>query len=177
MLFHLLNSHLCRTYKIMCNRHAKVEKEFVQFLFVLAVETTRGFIGKHHIGVVYKRTRYRDTLILAARHLGGFVMSTFLKPHHLQQLHCLGLGLGTLAPCYKCRNDDILQSGEFGQQLMELEHKTDSLQKLNPESILNRGYSILLKEDGKAVRSPDDAPKDTLLTAKLAKGSMKVRVE
>ena len=65
----------------------------------------------------------------------------------------------------------------FQNAQVKLEHNTDSRQKLNPESILNRGYSILLKEDGKAVRSPEDAPKDTLLTAKLAKGSMKVRVE
>ena len=75
------------------------------------------------------------------------------------------------------RDMELALQQAFQNAQVKLEHRTDSLQKLNPESILNRGYSILLKEDGKAVRSPEDAPKDSLLTARLAKGSMKVRVE
>lgn len=75
------------------------------------------------------------------------------------------------------RDMELALQQAFQNAQMKLEHRIDSLQKLNPESILNRGYSILLKEDGKAVRSPEEAPKDTLLTAKLANGSMKVRVE
>jgi exodeoxyribonuclease VII large subunit len=65
----------------------------------------------------------------------------------------------------------------FQNASIRLEHRTDTLEKLNPESVLNRGYSILLNKEGKAVRSPEDAPKDTLLTARLANGSLNVRVE
>lgn len=75
------------------------------------------------------------------------------------------------------RDMELALQQAFQNAQMRLEHRTDTLQKLNPESILNRGYSILLTEDGKAVRSPEDAPKDSRLTARLAKGALTVRVE
>ncbi|MBQ7402639.1 MAG: exodeoxyribonuclease VII large subunit [Lentisphaeria bacterium] len=75
------------------------------------------------------------------------------------------------------RDMELSLQQAFQNARTDLDHKIDSLKKLNPESILNRGYSILLRKDGKAVRSPKDAPKDTLLEAKLAKGSLKLRVE
>lgn len=75
------------------------------------------------------------------------------------------------------RDMELALQQAFQNAEVRLEHRTDSLQKLNPESILNRGYSILLNHEGKAIREPADAPKDSLLTARLAQGSLKLRVE
>lgn len=69
-----------------------------------------------------------------------------------------------------------LQKAVQNRQL-HLDHCIDSLKKLNPESILNRGYAILLNEKGKAILAPEDAPETSTVTAKLAKGTLKLRVE
>jgi exodeoxyribonuclease VII large subunit len=47
---------------------------------------------------------------------------------------------------------------------------------MGPESVLKRGYAILLKEDGAAVRRPDDVLVDEDLTAKLSEGAIDVKV-
>ena len=75
------------------------------------------------------------------------------------------------------RDMELALRQSFQSAQVKLEHLEDSLGKLNPESVLNRGYAILLNRSGKAVLSPDDAPKDSRLSAKLARGSLTVRVE
>ena len=93
---------------------AQIKEEFVQFLFVLAVETTRGFIGKHHIGVIDEGTCYSHALVLATRHLGRLVVRTPGNAHNLQQLHRLALGLGRLAPGNERRDKYVLKCRKFG---------------------------------------------------------------
>ncbi len=50
------------------------------------------------------------------------------------------------------------------------------LTSLGPESVLKRGYAILLKEDGTAVRGPGDVETDEALSARLSEGSINVKV-
>ncbi len=50
------------------------------------------------------------------------------------------------------------------------------LASMGPESVLKRGYAILLKEDGTAVRRPDDVLVGEDLTAKLSERSIGVKV-
>ena len=77
----------------------------------------------------------------------------------------------------KVRDMELALQQAFREAETDLAHKIDSLKNLNPEAILNRGYSILLTKTGKAVRSPKDAPAGTPLTAKLAEGTLNVRAE
>ena len=45
----------------------------------------------------------------------------------IENFLCSLLGVGSFLAGYKCRDHYILQCGEFGQQLVELEYKTDVL--------------------------------------------------
>lgn len=52
------------------------------------------------------------------------------------------------------------------------------LDALSPLAVLSRGYSLTrLAEDGKVVRSPEDAPAGTVIRTRLASGSILSRVE
>lgn len=75
------------------------------------------------------------------------------------------------------RDMELALRQSFQSAQIKLDHTEDSLRKLNPEAVLNRGYAILLNPSGKAVLSPEDAPKDSRLSARLARGSLTVRVE
>ena len=49
------------------------------------------------------------------------------------------------------------------------------LEQLSPLTILERGYAIV-ENDGKIVKSPDDAPVDSTVRVRVAKGNLKARV-
>ena len=48
---------------------------------------------------------------------------------------------------------------------------------LGPESVLKRGYSILLKESGMALRSAEEASQGESLRGILANGEIQLKVE
>jgi exodeoxyribonuclease VII large subunit len=49
------------------------------------------------------------------------------------------------------------------------------LEQLSPLAVLDRGYAIV-ERDGKIVKSPEDAPVDSTLRVRVAKGNLKARV-
>jgi exodeoxyribonuclease VII large subunit len=51
------------------------------------------------------------------------------------------------------------------------------LQALNPRRVLSRGYAILINENGKAVRAPDDVTAGTVITGIVAEGEIKLTVD
>lgn len=69
-----------------------------------------------------------------------------------------------------------------GHDLDRRRHRLDrlktSLDALNPEAVLARGYSLTLAEDGRTVvRDPSQAPPGSLLHTLLASGRLRSRVE
>ena len=79
--------------------------------------------------------------------------------------------------------DDLVSGMEA-----QLEHRTlekekriqlleGKLSALSPYNVLERGYALLTNENGTPVRSPEEAPAETLLTAFLAKGKLLLRSE
>ncbi|WP_165246302.1 exodeoxyribonuclease VII large subunit [Paludisphaera soli] len=70
----------------------------------------------------------------------------------------------------------------LGQDLERRRHRLDrlktSLEALNPEAVLARGYSLTLADDGKSlVRDPSQAPVGNLIQTVLAGGRITSRVE
>lgn len=61
-----------------------------------------------------------------------------------------------------------------GQQLQGL---VQTLQVVSPLATLSRGYSILLDEQGQAIRQPQQVRPGQLLRARLSEGELPVRVE
>ena len=104
---------------------AQVEEEAMQLFLVLGVQTAAGFIGKHHGRTVDQRTCHCHTLLFATGQFVGLVTGTGRQVHEGEEF------LGTLAcllpahPTDEGGYHDILQCGELGQQLVELEDKTD----------------------------------------------------
>lgn len=80
---------------------------------------------------------------------------------------------------------DVLSRGLAAAVTQDLErrrHRLDrlktSLDALNPEAVLARGYSLTLAEDGRTVvRDPSQAPSGSLLHTLLAAGRLRSRVE
>ncbi len=63
------------------------------------------------------------------------------------------------------------------QRSQQLQGLVQTLQVVSPLATLSRGYSILLDEQGQAVRSPQQTRPGQLLTARLSEGELPLRVE
>lgn len=59
----------------------------------------------------------------------------------------------------------------------ELTHTLARVVALSPKATLERGYAVLQRADGTAVRSPDEVAADEALRARVAEGDFGVRVE
>ena len=56
-----------------------------------------------------------------------------------------------------------------------LQFQSGKLSSLNPLAILDRGFSVALKEDGTILRTPDDVNTGDIFTLKMSKGEMKAQ--
>lgn len=63
------------------------------------------------------------------------------------------------------------------QRRQRLESAAQGLHLISPLATLGRGYSILLDQQGKAIRSQQDAQPGQQLHARLAEGQLTLRVE
>lgn len=59
----------------------------------------------------------------------------------------------------------------------ELTHTHARVVALSPAATLKRGYAVLQKSDGHAVRSPDEVTAEESLRARVAEGEFTVRVD
>ena len=58
-----------------------------------------------------------------------------------------------------------------------LNEQLNNISILNPLSILDRGYSILLNNEGQAIKSSDQVSKGEVLKARLSSGSIDIEVK
>lgn len=77
---------------------AQGTEEALEFVGIVGVEVARGFVGKHHIGVVDKSSGYGRTLFLAAAEFRWFVLGTVAKCEEVQQFGGPFVGLGFARP-------------------------------------------------------------------------------
>ena len=103
----------------------QVEEKLVEFLLVLAVERTTGFVGKDDGRAVHQRSRYGDALFFAAGKFGRLVRGAVAEVHESEQFLGACFGFFVAFSGDESGNHDVFEGREFGQQLMELEHETD----------------------------------------------------
>ena len=133
--------------------------------------------------VVKSRTEIETTL----RHLmSGLISSMRWKIENARMV--LSTARSGLVPPQHSLHRARMRLDELGfrmqnQVMATLSEKRSYLSRLDgliasmgPESVLKRGYAILLKEDGTAVRGPGDVDVDEDLLARLADGSIDVKV-
>ena len=69
----------------------------------------------------------------------------------------------------------------LSQKINNRRNNLDNLQKsisiLNPLSILDRGYSIILNKKGSAIKSSKDVNQGENLKARLSKGTIDIEVK
>ncbi len=104
-----------------------------------------------------------------ARMVLSTARSGLVPPQH--SLHRARMRLDELG--FRMQNQVMATLSEKRSYLSRLDGLIASM---GPESVLKRGYAILLKEDGTAVRGPGDVDVDEDLLARLADGSIDVKV-
>lgn len=105
---------------------AEVEEELVELCLILAVERAGRFVGEDHGGLVHQCTGNGNALFLTTREFVRLVRGAISKSHKLQQLLGALTGLSPTLTGDEGRNHHVLDSGELGQQLMELEDEADA---------------------------------------------------
>ncbi len=70
----------------------------------------------------------------------------------------------------------VVRQDPFQQQTARLDHLSARLESLNPLRVLDRGYALVYGPSGNILRSPDEAPEGTAITAQLANGRLRARV-
>ena len=70
----------------------------------------------------------------------------------------------------------LLKRG-FDHALASIDMRESELRTLNPEAILQRGYSVVYNEEGRVVRDAKDAREGQKITTRLAKGKLVSRIE
>jgi exodeoxyribonuclease VII large subunit len=68
-------------------------------------------------------------------------------------------------------------NGKIGNSKLSLSTLTRALDSISPLATLDRGYSILLKEDSTIIRDQKQVQEGEQVTARLAKGHLKLRVQ
>lgn len=105
---------------------AQVEEELVKFVLVMGVEAARRLVGQHYGRAVDEGAGYGHSLLLAAGQFAGLVRGAVGKTHQIQHVEGGRLGLLLAAAGNEGGNHDVLQRGELGQQLVELEDEADA---------------------------------------------------
>ena len=95
----------------------------MQLKRVLAVEIAAGLVGKHHHRLVHQGSGHSHTLAFAATEGGGFVQGPVGQVQVFQQLRRPPSGVVRLVASDESRYHHILDSGEFGQQVVGLENE------------------------------------------------------
>jgi len=105
------------------------------------------------------------------------------------ELDSLNAGLRFYSPARRLqiesqRLDDLLRRAARAQaqrltlQSAHLAGVSRRLESLSPLAVLRRGYSVLTRiDDGKIVQNSEQAPAGTQLSARLAQGTINVRVQ
>ena len=137
---------------------AQLEEELVQLVAVLGVEAARWFVGEDDGRVVDERSGYSHPLFLSSRQFVGFVVFPVCQSEELEQFGSLRLCVGLASSGDESRYHHIFYSGEFWQQLVELEDESQSSVAEIGCFLLAHGSDVLaVDDDGTVVRSVERA--------------------
>lgn len=122
----------------------------------------------------------REILARAAATLPGIAQQSLLR--HRAALQRYGLTASSVVSTAVTRRSEQLNrlaADIATADRRALERASESLTRakalldvLSPDAVLARGYSLTLLPDGHVLRNPDDAPAGTVLTTRLASGTL-----
>ena len=107
----------------------------------LGVQGAGGFVGEDHVGTGDHGAGHGDALLLAAGQLAGTVVEALGQAEGVDELGEEGL-VRLLAGQFQ-RQQDVLLSGQGGQQVEGLEDETDALPAEEGELLVVEGVELL----------------------------------
>src|SRR5438067_10079676 len=116
--------------RVVCDHHngptllMEFTKQPQDDLFILRIEIAGGLIGENDCGIVYKRTRDADALLLTAGEMRGNVMRAIFKSDAAESFERLGFVGHAMEVLGK---HHIFERGEIGDQVKLLEDEADLL--------------------------------------------------
>ena len=137
----------------------------------VVVPSREDLVADLDLAVTRLAAALRNRLELARGRLGG-VETAYILRRPFDRIHQEAQRIDEITQTLA--RDARHRIGMLGQQLGSVAGRLDSL---SPLKVLERGYSITLKPDGRAVRSSDDVqPGDTIRT-RVARGEITSKVE
>ena len=91
----------------------------------MRVERPRGLVGKDNLGLVDESSCHCCALPLATAELRWLVVEPLTQSQVVEQLARAVVGVAAAVSANECGDGDILERGELGQQLVELEHEAN----------------------------------------------------
>ena len=105
-----------------------VPEQIVYGLSGFRVQISRRLVGQDDFGAVHEGSGDSSTLLLSAGHIGCFVVLDFFEPHQSHEfIGSFQLVRRDLAVLDAVRHQDVFQSGEFREKVVELENESDGL--------------------------------------------------
>ena len=103
----------------------QVKKETVKFLLIMGIQISRWFISKDNGRIVNQRPRNSNSLFFATRKLRRFMIEPIGQFKELEQFSCTDFHLFPVSSGNVSRNADILEGGEFREEVVKLKDKTN----------------------------------------------------
>lgn len=104
---------------------AEAEEKAVQFVSGLGVEVSRGFVREDGAGGVDEGAGDGDALLFPAGEFGRFVGCPFFESEEFEQGGGFAGGFAAAVAFDPGGDADVFESGEFRQEVMELENEAD----------------------------------------------------
>ena len=142
-------------------------------------QARRGLISPNQ-RMARERERLAASVNLLKRHLETAVQTRRWQiAHALQSLRSQRPDLAGMAARKELFAAQLTQARRrrFDALVHQLAQARDALDLLNPQRILERGYSIVQTAQGEVVRRPAQAPAGTGLDIQFAQGRVSARVE
>ena len=135
------------------------------------IEVARGLVGQHQRWLHDQRARNGHALLHTARQLGGAFVDGSGQAHRVQQAACaLALGGADAALGHQRRQRDVLQRRKRGQQVVELEDKTQRVASAQRERCVVQALHRLALQQvaarGHGLKQPQDVEQRALARAR-----------
>src|ERR1019366_1104813 len=101
------------------------EEELVDLRARRRVEVPRGLVGKEEARLEEERAGEGYALLLASRELARPVLDALLEPDLLEESVGARLELALRFALHEPRHEHVLERGELGEQMVELEHEAN----------------------------------------------------
>jgi hypothetical protein len=97
-------------------------EELKELFGALAIQVSRGLVGKQQLGLVHQGASYSDALLFAATEGAREVAQAVRNTKGFRPF--VGLGFHVTLTADPARHTDVFECGEFGQEVVKLKYES-----------------------------------------------------